>query len=102
MNIYSIQSKENYLSSIFSLMTANRLLDACQTAVDNNDFRLALLLSQSSGSNESVRAMLRKQLNEWFTSNVRSFLSFFLSFFLSLSIHIYYIQTHKQNRVIAT
>jgi hypothetical protein len=51
-------------------LSGNRLLDACNTAVDNRDFRLALLLSQSSGSNDTTRLTMRKQLNEWHTSNV--------------------------------
>ena len=66
-----------YLQSIFSMLTVNRVMDACLTAVDNGDFRLALLLSQSThggggggGGNETVRRMIKKQLNEWSTSQV--------------------------------
>ena len=69
-----------YLQSIFSLLTANRVMDACLSAAENGDFRLALLLSQScssvsshgaaGGGNETMRAMIKKQLAEWSTSNV--------------------------------
>jgi hypothetical protein len=66
-----------YLQAIFSMLTVNRVMDACLTAVDNGDFRLALLLSQSThggggggGGNETVRRMIKKQLDEWSTSQV--------------------------------
>ena len=74
-------SKDNsYLHAVFSMLTANRVMDACLTAVENGDFRLALLLSQSTnggggggGGNETVRRMIMKQLDEWSTSQVCSF-----------------------------
>ena len=66
-----LKNKENYLCAIFSHLTGNRLLDACNKAVDNLDFRLALLLSQSSGGNDITREMIRKQLNDWHSSTVK-------------------------------
>jgi nuclear pore complex protein Nup98-Nup96 len=66
-----LKNKENYLNSIFSYLTGNRILDACNVAIENNDFRLALLISQSSGGNDTVRTMVKKQLKEWFTCSVR-------------------------------
>ena len=68
---------QNYLQAIFSMLTGNRVIDACMSAVDQRDFRLALLLSQATshgfsggGGNDTLRGMLKKQLNEWSTSNV--------------------------------
>jgi nuclear pore complex protein Nup98-Nup96 len=65
------------LNAVFSLLTGNRLLDACTTSVENRDFRLALLLSQSSGGNDTTRDMIRKQLNDWNSSNVSIFKLYF-------------------------
>lgn len=64
------QNKDSYLNSIFSLLTGNRLLDACNIAAENQDFRLALLLAQSSGGNNLFREMIRKQLKDWHISGV--------------------------------
>ncbi|CAF0852273.1 unnamed protein product [Brachionus calyciflorus] len=69
------KNKENYLSAIFSYLSGNRLLDACNVAIENSDYRLALLISQSSGSNDTVRTMMKKQLNEWFNSNSDKFIN---------------------------
>jgi hypothetical protein len=51
------------LSSIFSLLTANRVLEACQLAAECHEYRLALLLAQSSGANDKLRAMVKKQVS---------------------------------------
>ncbi|RNA23314.1 nuclear pore complex Nup98-Nup96 isoform X1 [Brachionus plicatilis] len=69
------KNKENYLNAIFSYLSGNRLLDACNIAVENSDYRLALLISQSSGSNDTVRAIMKKQLKEWFESNSDRFIN---------------------------
>ncbi len=91
----SLQNKDNYLSSIFSLLTGNRLLEACNLAVENQDYRLALLLCQSSGGNDSVRAMIRKQLSEWQTSNVSIFLILNSSFKALIRAFKSILQTDK-------
>lgn len=99
-----LKNKDNYLSSIFSLLTGNRLLEACNLAVENQDYRLALLLCQSSGGNDSVRSMIRKQLSEWHTSNVNIFnqlnwtyaLIFLVTFFFSIDFQTdKYINTDR-------
>ena len=69
------KGKESYLSSIFSLMSGNRLIEACVLAAEHRDYRLALILAQSAGSNNAVRAMLKKQLKEWIISSVCLFFS---------------------------
>lgn len=46
-------------------------MEACNLAIENMDFRLSLLISQSSGGNDLVRTMIRKQLKEWSNSDVR-------------------------------
>ena len=69
------KNKDSYLNSIFSLLTGNRLLDACSVAADNQDYRLALLLSQSSGGNSSFRTMMRKQLTDWLSSGSDKYLN---------------------------
>jgi hypothetical protein len=52
------------------LLTVNRLLDACKLAADCKEYRLALLLAQSSGGNESFRTIVKKQIKEWLISGV--------------------------------
>ena len=74
------QNKDNYLSSVFNLLTGNRILDACQTAVENQDFRMALLLAQSSGGNFSMRQMINQQVADWFRSGVRTSYRFYFLF----------------------
>jgi len=69
------KNKENHLNSIFSLLSANRLLDACKLAADCKDYRLALLLAQSSGGNEAVRSMVKKQIKEWIISGTDKYLN---------------------------
>ncbi len=64
------KSKDNHLSSIFSMLTANRVLDACRLAADSRDYRLAMLLAQASGGSATFRDMVRKQIREWMTSGV--------------------------------
>ncbi len=64
------KKKENHLDSMFCLLTGNRLLDACTIAADNQDYRLALLIAQSTGGNKTFRDMVNKQINEWLMSGV--------------------------------
>ena len=64
------KSKDNYLNSIFSMLTANRVLEACRLAADSHDYRLAMLLAQSSGGSGMFRDMIRKQIREWMASGV--------------------------------
>lgn len=54
----------NYLNGIYSLLTGNKLFDACQLAIENNDYRLSLLLTQIS-SNRDFNELLTKQLDNW-------------------------------------
>jgi nuclear pore complex protein Nup98-Nup96 len=71
-----IKGKENYLNCIFSLLSANRLLEACLLATDQRDMRLALLLSQCSGGGSTqVRNLIRKQIKEWNDSTSDTFLN---------------------------
>lgn len=56
---------------MFCLLTGNRLLEACKMASDNLDYRLALMMSQSSGGSKTFRDMITKQINEWLMSGVR-------------------------------
>ena len=51
----------------FSHMTAHQVAEATQLAFKHKDFRLALLLSQSS---QTTRNMLHKQLTDWQTTGV--------------------------------
>ena len=55
---------------MFCLLTGNRLLDACMMAADNQDYRLALLISQATGGSKVFRDMVNKQINEWLMSGV--------------------------------
>jgi hypothetical protein len=55
---------------MFCLLTGNRLLDACTIAADNQDYRLALLMTQASGGSKAFRDMVNKQINEWLMSGV--------------------------------
>jgi len=48
-------------------MTAHQVAEATQLAFKHKDFRLALLLSQSS---QTTRNMLHKQLTDWQTTGV--------------------------------
>ncbi len=82
--------KDSHLNSIFSLLTANRLLDACRLAADSHDYRLAMLLAQTSGGSQIFRDMIRKQIKEWMASGViksRSFHLFLLRLYLRFLIH---------------
>ncbi len=59
------------MNAIFSLLSGNRLVESCSQAVDNSDYRLALLLAQA-GSNNTLRDMCKEQLKEWHHSGVCS------------------------------
>lgn len=63
-----MKNKDSHLNSIFSLLTGNRLLEACKLAAECHDYRLAMLLAQSSGGNEKFRTMVKKQIDEWLNS----------------------------------
>lgn len=69
------KNKDNHMNSIFSMLTGNRLLDACKLATDCQDYRLALLLAQSSGGNETFRNMIKKQIKEWLISGTDKYLN---------------------------
>ena len=62
------------MNAIYSLLTANRILDACLHATENHDYRLALLIAQA-GSNDDVRKSLKKQINEWHSSETDRYIN---------------------------
>jgi hypothetical protein len=98
-------SNSNYLNSIFSMLTGNRVMNACLSAVDNQDFRLALLLSQSSsgashggggGGNDIFRSMIKKQLNEWYQSNSDKYINMdMLKFYVLISGDLTYKKSNS-------
>ena len=73
------KNDDNYLNAIFSLLTGNRILDACNQAIENNDYRLALLLAQA-GSNDMVRNIIKKQISDWLSSHVSDWFTAFFCF----------------------
>ena len=78
----------SYLNSIFSMLTGNRIIDACLFAIDNKDYRLALLLSQGGGGcgNDKIRQMIKNQLDEWSTSNSDKYINVdMLKFYVLIS-----------------
>lgn len=57
-------SREGHLPAIFSLLSANKVREACTVACNNKDIRLAFLLSQISGDFH-LKNYMRNQLTLW-------------------------------------
>jgi len=60
---------EGHLSVIFSLLSANKVREACKVARENKEVRLAFLLSQVSGEYQ-LKNYMRSQLCLWEERNV--------------------------------
>lgn len=58
------ESQGPYLQNLLNLLTAHKVIEACELAFSNNDMNLSLLLAQIGG-NKIVRALLAKQLQSW-------------------------------------
>ena len=64
---------------MFSHMSARQIPEATRLAVENKDYRLALLLSQGATS-QTVKNMIHKQLTDWNNTQV-----FYLNTYLVMS-----------------
>lgn len=54
----------NYLQHLLELLTAHKVNEACELALNNGDLNLSLLLAQSGGG-IVVRALVAKQFQSW-------------------------------------
>ncbi|XP_065225044.1 nuclear pore complex protein Nup98-Nup96 isoform X2 [Planococcus citri] len=55
------------VASVVSLLSAGKIYEAAKTAMNNDDYNLALLISQI-GSSEHTRSLMEQQLKQWHES----------------------------------
>lgn len=66
------ETQGKYLQNMLKLMMAHKVNEACELAFTNGDMNLSLLLAQT-GSGNTVRALVAKQLQSWHETEADKF-----------------------------
>uniref|UniRef100_A0A2S2R5G1 Nuclear pore complex protein Nup98-Nup96 n=1 Tax=Sipha flava TaxID=143950 RepID=A0A2S2R5G1_9HEMI len=66
-------TNDSISKKMLRLVSAHKIMEACDLAISNNEFNLAMLLAQL-GSENSVRCCIQRQLWQWFNSKADLFI----------------------------
>merc|ERR1719429_974770 len=73
-DLESARNRDDKCEEMFALLSGNQRLAACDTAQDNADHYLAMMISMASGPNLTFGQLIQNQLERWQESRSDKFM----------------------------
>ena len=73
-DLESAKNRSDKCDEIYALLSGNQRLEACDTAQDNSDHYLAMMISMASGPNMTFGQLIQNQLERWQESRSDKFM----------------------------